>query len=338
MSYAPYKANQNLFANGDLNLKGRGTSSVSLSNSRKWVFDRWFALDTNNTNNSTYQEISSTLDGISMKVARLSWGFGSGDIVFGQIIPSLNSTLLKNKTVTVSFLARLPALAYINPPFLSIKCPTVKDDWTVVQEINNVQFDNPISGSYWAKLSATIHITNNLINNGAEISIVFPSGQLNEVFITRLMMNEGSLAGDFSLAADQSAGETVLTGSTFDSEAGFKQTLFSSSDFLSIRASTEGLKFLNSNDVEFFKYQSSTNDFTFGRAIAGIYTFASKTAITLPTGTTGERTGSPVGGQLRYNSTTSRIETWTPSISGYDNIASERYATAEAIKYSIVFG
>lgn len=343
MTYVPYNSSQNLFTNGHTGLKGRSVSIVNLTSTPQWVLDRWFAYDSGNANLATYAVAATPLptNAWSKQVASLTWKTGADDLVFGQRFPSSDAVTLKYRTVTVSFLARANT-GTIAAPYVEVYYPTAVDNWTSITSASiSQQTDVTIGNTAYVKCTATLQLNFSNISNGLQIHVRFPSGTMTNnqtVYLTQFVMNEGPVAAQFSLAMSHDSNENLVTGSIFESELGYKKTIFNASEFLSLQASTAGLKFLNSSDVEFFKYDDLFNDFTFGRATAGIYTFAATTAMTLPTGTTLQRPGSPVAGQLRYNTNTSRIETWTASISDYDNVASERFATAEAIKYSIVFG
>jgi hypothetical protein len=83
----------------------------------------------------------------------------------------------------------------------------------------------------------------------------------------------------------------------------------------------------------------STTNVNFGSSISGsnnYFIFKGNKSILVPAGDTASRPGTPVPGMIRYNTDTGVFEHYTSG--SWQSIASEAYATAESIKYSIVFG
>ena len=83
----------------------------------------------------------------------------------------------------------------------------------------------------------------------------------------------------------------------------------------------------------------SITNINFGSAVSGSesnFLFKGNKSVLLPAGDTASRPGTPANGMIRYNTDNSVLEHYIGG--SWKNVASEDFATAAAIKYSIVFG
>lgn len=359
MTYVPYNQNQNFFANANTFLRGRTATTTTLTSSAKWILDRWLAYDEGNGNVAVYTTALTPLptNENSSQVSSVTWKTGATHLVFGQRFYAKDARVFKNKVWTVSFLARA-STGTIVAPYIEVRTPTVADNWASLNAAAvNVQTNSAINATGFVECQATFILRSITgIDNGIQIAIRFPSGTMvnNQiVYITQVVLNEGPIASEFSLAGQTQDDENIYVGAVSDTNGlGYTPLFNQSSGILKLNGGTSGFELVNTGGTTFFSYDSSSNftftgtgnftvssvgNYTFGTGVAHLYSFNSTNAILLPKGTDAERPGTPAAGHLRYNTTSSVYEVYNATIPDWDILASRRFATSEAIKYSIVF-
>jgi hypothetical protein len=190
-------------------------------------------------------------------------------------------------------------------------------------------------------VSSTTTVLGNLIVQGTTTTVntTVMNVKDNQIFINSGETGAGVSAGK--------AGMLVDRGSLMDYEFVFDETSdtfrvgeVSSTQAVATRQdapSTSGIPYWNGAmwrfDTQADFYFDSVSSTIFAKTLqcSGI------TALKLPVGATGDRpTG--VSGLIRQNSTLGLPEYYEPGTTSWQTFASQTYATAESIKYSIVFG
>ena len=193
----------NYIINGNFDFWQRGTS-LAVTNALVYKCDRWWVYATNSA--VTVARIAST-DPNSTYAARIyatgSQG-ASQDIIIRQSLESVNLIPIVGKAVTVSFRYRNVVNAtnvwglnaFYDTGTANLINPTTLIDFTAI----------PNSAS-WATFTHTFTIPANALSFSISIETLSNAVINAEIQISKVMLNEGSIAAPFRLAGGDYAGE-----------------------------------------------------------------------------------------------------------------------------------
>lgn len=229
---------------------------------------------------------------------------------------------------------------------------TTSQSFAGVKTFNDNMFIGDSSGRTLTINGITVTIPNGLnfdsntfvidsANNRIGINIASPTVALDVVGDAKISGDIAANGGDLTTT---SATATLFnTNATTLNIGGVAETLnisnnVTNTSIFSIASGVTSIGNTKTVNVGLNGASGSTTNINFGSSVSGSvtnYVFNGNKAILAPVGDTASR---PTGtnGMFRYNTDISVFEHYTGS--SWKSIASENYATAEAIKYSIVFG
>lgn len=197
---------RNAFINGSLGIWQRGGTALTLSTSRQYRADRFYAYDTAGTTATVSQSaVQLPANGLSDYSLLITGGTGTTDLFVGQRIESFNARDFKRHQYATfsAWVYNGTGSAFV--PVLSYRTPTVSDTYTSMNTDNLVTLQSCANGA-WTQVygvMALSGLTN--VNYGLQVEIKIPSGSLDTsgklVYLSQLMLNPGNEVAPFMMAS-----------------------------------------------------------------------------------------------------------------------------------------
>lgn len=192
---------RNFLINGDCRIAQRGSVAAVNGSATYGGCDRIYCLpsgfSTLSSTSITQVSNSGTTTGLGQSVTVTT--SGSGTIVFGQRIESLNSRVLNAKTVTVSCKVYHTAGSSVAMQALLYKANSA-DSFSAVTQVDSTKSAGSVPSATWTSISATFTIGSSDASNGLDVRIMFSGlGALSaKVFaIGDFQLEVGSVATTF---------------------------------------------------------------------------------------------------------------------------------------------
>lgn len=201
---------RNLIINGDCRIAQRGSVAAVNGLLTYGGCDRIYCTPSgfgSFSGNIAQVSNSGTTTGYAQSVGATTTG--SGTIVFGQRIESLNSRVLNGKTITVSCKVYHTATSSVAMQAQLYKANSA-DNFSFVTQVDTTKSGGSVLESTWTAISATFTVGSSDANNGLDVRIVFSGlGVLSSktFAIGDFQLEVGSVATTFetkSVAIEQS--------------------------------------------------------------------------------------------------------------------------------------